>query len=345
MEYCPLWFIFAFMKTYAGTIIRSAILLIIVVMGYACNHESPLPETIAENSELPRIVVNNKEFHVETFGSPINPTVIVVHGGPGWDYSYLMPLAGLSDKYYVVFYDQSGCGLSPRYDADELTLANALEDLHGMVVHFGNNRRVNLIGHGYGAMLASAYLGQHPDRVAYTVLAEPPFLTAENKNDSLPPLLDISPLLESKSKEFSVKRHDKEDRKMLSALKAKDHIMSQYSCNKESYRGLLLRRPGALASYELLGKFYTTEEGNTIDFTVGNQRFKNTVLLLYGGCNKYFTAEDKKARQDAFRHAITKTVPDAGHFIFTDNPSTSLTFIRGYFNNTNMIRSNKTFSF
>ena len=40
-------------------------------------------------------------------------------------------------------------------------------------------QKVNLVGHSWGAMLASAYLGQYPEKVDHAVLAEPGFLTSE----------------------------------------------------------------------------------------------------------------------------------------------------------------------
>jgi len=41
------------------------------------------------------------------------PTVVVVHGGPGFDHRYLMPaFSDLAERRRLVFYDQFGCGRS-----------------------------------------------------------------------------------------------------------------------------------------------------------------------------------------------------------------------------------------
>jgi proline iminopeptidase len=79
----------------------------------------------------------------------------------------------------VVFFDQRGVGLSPRVNPEEITLESALADLDSIVDYYGDGEQVNLVGHSWGAMLVSAYLGQQPEKVDHAVLAEPGFLTSE----------------------------------------------------------------------------------------------------------------------------------------------------------------------
>ncbi|MEM7128824.1 MAG: alpha/beta fold hydrolase [Chloroflexota bacterium] len=97
--------------------------------------------------------------------------MVVVHGGPGGDYGYLLNLHELEADYFVVFYDQRGAGLSPRVPAGELTLQSSVDDLHRIVSHFGHGDPVRVVGHSWGAMLAAAYIGQHPDSVMQVILA------------------------------------------------------------------------------------------------------------------------------------------------------------------------------
>lgn len=66
----------------------------------------PVPKTISDDSGIPHVTINGVVFHAQTFGDPKNPVVLVVHGGPGWDYRSLLPLKALADEFYVVFYDQ-----------------------------------------------------------------------------------------------------------------------------------------------------------------------------------------------------------------------------------------------
>ncbi|MCP4318995.1 MAG: alpha/beta hydrolase [Hyphomicrobiales bacterium] len=142
-------------------------------------------KTVEHDSSLPIFVLDGVVLHGETFGNPENPTVIVVHGGPGWDYRGLLSVKALSDEYFVVFYDQRGTGLSQRVNDVELRFDLYLSDLGALVDRFSLGRPVNLIGHSFGGLLASSYVGRYPDKVAGVVFAEPGPLTskmAEHEN-------------------------------------------------------------------------------------------------------------------------------------------------------------------
>jgi pimeloyl-ACP methyl ester carboxylesterase len=68
---------------------------------------------LAADGEL--VSVNGVDLFVRRFGDPAKPMLVVVHGGPTWDHSYLLPaVAGLSDLAHVVLFDLRGCGRSCR---------------------------------------------------------------------------------------------------------------------------------------------------------------------------------------------------------------------------------------
>src|SRR5262245_39567974 len=72
-----------------------------------------VPKTVDEDPSLPSLEISGTRLHLETFGTPGNPVVIVLHGGPGADYRSLLPLSALADDgFFVVFWDQRGTGLS-----------------------------------------------------------------------------------------------------------------------------------------------------------------------------------------------------------------------------------------
>ena len=132
--------------------------------------------TVADDPSLPSLVIDGYRFHAETHGEPTNPTVIVLHGGPGGDYRSLQALSGLADTHHVVFYDQRGAGLSERVPAESITAAVMLDDLGRIADRFSPTDPVALIGHSWGATLAAGYMRHHPERVAAAVLAEPGYL-------------------------------------------------------------------------------------------------------------------------------------------------------------------------
>ena len=136
----------------------------------------PVLPTVADDPSLPALEIEGYRFHAETHGDPTNPTVIVLHGGPGADYRSLLALSELADTHHVVFYDQRGAGLSERVPAESITASVMLDDLGRIADRFSPTDPVSLIGHSWGATLAAGYMRQHPDRVAAAVLAEPGYL-------------------------------------------------------------------------------------------------------------------------------------------------------------------------
>lgn len=142
-----------------------------------------VPLTVVENSSLSAIKVNNILLHSETFGNPLDPMLMVIHGGPGADYRSLLNFKQLADDgMFVVFYDQRGSGLSQRLDASAYsTVQGYIDELEGVIAHYRQNsaQKVILAGHSWGAMLATAYINQNPNVVSGLILAEPGGFTWE----------------------------------------------------------------------------------------------------------------------------------------------------------------------
>jgi proline iminopeptidase len=137
-----------------------------------------VPATVTQDDSLPAVELNDVRLHHKVVGPEDAPIVVVLHGGPGDDFRALLPLEPLSDQYRMVFYDQRGAGLSERVPSSKLTLDDYIGELDALIEHHGGGP-VHLLGHSWGAMLASAYLGQHPQRVKSAILVEPGFLTPE----------------------------------------------------------------------------------------------------------------------------------------------------------------------
>ena len=101
-------------------------------------------------------------------------TVVVLHGGPGFTHDYLADdLLPLTDKHRVIHYDQRGSGRSTLVaDADGLDACRFVDDLEAVRLHFGLER-LTLLGHSWGAAVASLYAMRHPQRIERLVLVGP----------------------------------------------------------------------------------------------------------------------------------------------------------------------------
>lgn len=135
-----------------------------------------VPLTVDEDSSLPSIVVNGTRLHSETFGNLGDPMIVVLHGGPGGDYRSMLNCSKFSaDGFFVVFFDQRGSGLSRRHNKDAYSMQLFIDDLDAVITYYRQkpDQKVILMGLSWGAMLATAYVNEHPADVRGVVLMEP----------------------------------------------------------------------------------------------------------------------------------------------------------------------------
>lgn len=107
-------------------------------------------------------------------------SVIVIHGGWGAEYSYLVPaLEPLFDQFHFTFYDQRGSLRSPAPDST-ISLQQFVSDLEQLRQELGISK-VTLLSHSMGSFLAYGYLKEHPDHVKGLALLSPVLPTGVNR--------------------------------------------------------------------------------------------------------------------------------------------------------------------
>lgn len=324
-----------------------ALLLVLLGTSYVvADTPNPVAKTVDDDPSLPSMDVNGVRLHLQTFGDPSNPVVIVLHGGPGDDHLMLLPLVPLSDDYFLVFYDQRGSGLSQRVTDDELTYEAMRNELAAIVDHFSPDTPVRLIGHSWGAMLASGYVGHHPDRVVQVVLAEPGFLTPEAGAAFLevtggmpsPSLNLLSALWWTFIESLRLDGPDDDARRDYFMLRlvmtdVEDHPMAGYFCGgKPDPESMKHFRFGTRASLVVRSKSMAADGSLIAPFANGVEAYSNSVLLMTGECNTYIGAEhQKKFHLSLFKNARLVVINGAGHTMFGDQPERSLEVLRTYF--------------
>ena len=88
-------------------------------------------------------------------GSGSGTPLLLLHGGPGATSHYLEPLSALGDERPVIFYDQLGCGRSDRPSDTNLWRVERFVEELKMVRQTLGLRRLHILGHSWGAMLAA----------------------------------------------------------------------------------------------------------------------------------------------------------------------------------------------
>ncbi|WP_143434732.1 proline iminopeptidase-family hydrolase [Hymenobacter roseosalivarius] len=100
--------------------------------------------------------------------------LLLLHGGPGSGSGSFEGFAALADERPVILYDQLGCGKSDRPDNPRLwTMERFVTELEQVVAALGYPK-LHLLGHSWGATLATEYLlTQKPPGVVSVILSSP----------------------------------------------------------------------------------------------------------------------------------------------------------------------------
>ena len=137
--------------------------MMVFVMLTACSPQ-------AEQGYLP--VKDGKVFY-QSFG--LGEPIVVLHGGPGLDQTYLLPqMLELAKDHRVIFYDQRGSGksLETPIDDSHINIEQFTDDVEAVRRELGLEHFV-LMGHSWGGLLAMNYAAKYPDHLTKLVLLTP----------------------------------------------------------------------------------------------------------------------------------------------------------------------------
>jgi pimeloyl-ACP methyl ester carboxylesterase len=127
-----------------------------------------------------RVHVNGVELYFDVEGPALvpdgkrmreRPTVILLHGGPGFDHtSYKPSFAALADVAQLVYLDHRGQGRSDKSDPAFWTLAQWADDVRGLCDALGIVKPI-VFGQSFGGMVAMAYAARHPEHPSKLVFS------------------------------------------------------------------------------------------------------------------------------------------------------------------------------
>jgi len=110
------------------------------------------------------------------YGDKGNPAIIFLHGGPGYNcFSFEASTAErlAAEGYYVLVFDQRGCGRSEEPEGSKYDFTEAVADMKGVYEKYGLSK-ATLIGHSWGGALGVVFAERNPDMVKELVLVGAP---------------------------------------------------------------------------------------------------------------------------------------------------------------------------
>ena len=123
---------------------------------------------------------------IEGDSANTNPSIIFLHGGPG-GYIHSAIITQMKEVaqfgYDVYLYDQIGSGLSDRLPKPKgYSFGRHLKDLNEIIISKIKSKKVIIIGHSYGGILATHFTGNHPELVYKLILSSPGDLQPQREN-------------------------------------------------------------------------------------------------------------------------------------------------------------------
>ena len=111
-----------------------------------------------------------------------NPTLVCLHGGPGFDHSGFKPaFSGLADIAQIVYYDHRGHGRSDERPSSEWTLDIWADDVVRLCDALGIVKPI-VLGQSFGGFVAQRYIARHPGHASKVILSSTsPHMALERK--------------------------------------------------------------------------------------------------------------------------------------------------------------------
>jgi len=233
--------------------------------------------------------------------------LIILHGILGMSDNWMTLSKQFAEAGFLVYaVDARNHGRSPW--ADEFNYGVMAEDILELIV--GDNlKQASVIGHSMGGKTAMFLACQHPEKISKLIVADksPKEYPIENKS--------VIEALESID---------------ISSIKSRKEVESNLreSLNEATVQFLLKNLywvTGASGEQQLAWRFNSEVIKRNVlkmgEALPNNFHFNGPTLFLKGERSPYVTDGDTELIKNHFPNAIIETVPKAGHWIHSENPT------------------------
>ncbi len=265
--------------------------------------------------------------------------VLVVHGGPSIPISKPLPgLEPLTGNYRFVYYDQRGCGKSsrpivkfssPNYYENMTTLDKTLgigaqvADIEQIRQIIGEEKLI-LIGHSFGAFLASLYAAEFPEHVQALILVAPADVLVMPQADGglfeqvgqfLPDNLrsQYAAYLKNYFDYSAIFSKTEAD---LAALNGEFSKYYAAAARKRNFQ-VPASEMGESGGWVVQAMYFSM--GRQHDYRAALKQVKAPALVIHGA-NDLQSEQASRMYANAFPNSTFRIIMNAGHFSFDDQP-------------------------
>lgn len=266
------------------------------------------------------------QIYVTSLGH--GPTVVVLNGGPGNDFNYFVDaIRGFATRYRFILFEQRGSVLSPvpSRAIPSLSINTLVSDLDTLRQALGQ-KKIVLLGHSFGTLLALEYARAHPERVAGLVLA------ASFPPTTLPSETFSSFIAQVQRRDRALKSRPQVKAEMVAAANIRGSQLKIRLASGNFYHVDRWRQ------FQGAGVYYNEQVdsaiGNSVaehlDFLSALETHRIPVTIIQGD-HDYI--DPSASRWAAIKHSYpllhVNTVPGACHYIWVDNPTAFATDLDG----------------
>lgn len=266
----------------------------------------------------------------ETLGR--GDTVIIIHGGPGLDHTYLLPQLGeLSDEFTLIFYDQRGIGKSECVvDSNSVTLENFVNDLEDLRKELKLDK-MNLLGHSWGGFLAMNYAINFPDKANKVILVS----TLPASSEYLPEFLNIRENRRTENDKLRLAEMMSSDSLFLGDVTFMERLtrlfFKSYFYNPDLVNELTITfskntAKNFLPVYTMMSRYFSN-----YDLNQQLKELQNEILIIYGNYDvipiKYL-----EELNTILPNSKLVTIQNCGHFPFAECNTEFINLCKNFLN-------------
>jgi pimeloyl-ACP methyl ester carboxylesterase len=244
-------------------------------------------------------------------GSP----VLLLHGGPGLGYDYMLPLvAELETDFRVAIFQQRG--LEPSTVEGPFTIARAIEDVVCVLDALGWSRAW-MVGHSWGGHLALRFAAAHPARLLGILAVDPLGIVGDGGMAAFRAEMVARAPRAGRRRVRELEEVEKARELTTDERFETRRIMwPSYFADPENVPPM----PPYVSSRDA-SKALTAELSDGVDevaaaLATGAVRYG----ILVGGASPFPWGQSARADADLSPSAFLKVVPEAGHFVWYEAP-------------------------
>jgi pimeloyl-ACP methyl ester carboxylesterase len=251
------------------------------------------------------------------------PTLIVMHGGPGFDHSTLRPYFDrFADTHHVLYIDHRGNGRSTG-EPSTWTLAQWGDDVKAICDALGIEEPI-VYGNSFGGMVAMAYAARHPDHPAKLILSS---TAARIRLDITSKIMEErgGKIARDIAERFWNTNDEQAYADYMRVCMPLYNPPSELSADQEAVRKRAIMRPET-------GRHFALGEMKTMDLRAGLAKVACPTLILAGTYDPITPVVCSEDIRDALPKGIgeLEIFDGAGHGVHRDRPDEAEFVIRGF---------------